>query len=832
MADQKTSALQGGSRYTRWENHFEGLYRDLHFALRSLRKDRRFTIVAILTLALGIGSATLIFSVIDCVVLHPFPYKNSDRLATFNILLPDQVTLSRFPVPAFLDFKEQNHVFEDMFGLALLFVRYTGKNGTEQFLGGWATSNTFDVLGVKPLVGREITFADGNTDSPPVFVMSYRLWTTRFNQNPDILGGTFTLNGTPRTLVAIMPPRFQIGDCEIWMPINLTPTTFIHGFGTTPNELWAVGHLKPGVPLQNAEADLAVIAKHLETTFPTYFRARYRIVIHALIEDAIGHFKLTLFALMAAVLTLLLIACSNVANLLLARATVREREIVIRAALGATRARLVQQLLVESAVLAAGSCLVGCILAYSGLKVLAGLIPADTIPAEAAITLSPAAVWFAIGATVLTIFLCGLSPTIHSAGGKFQVRLAGSGNGSGVGLTHGGLRSALVIAEVALSFVLLTASGLMVRTLLALEHINLGFDPAKVLYAQLSLPEGRYDTTSQQRVFFRNVLDRITAIPGVIAATEATSLPPYSRGWTTIVVPGKTHSEPWGTTFDMCTEGYFQTLGRKLLWGRLLSLSDVESARRVSVVNESLARDYFNNENPVGQRIRFSDFEMYADWPRDAYFEIIGVIADAKNHGLREPPRPEAYFPYTLTATGPRGVMVRTGLNADTMLIAIRKEISAADNGVVVVETGSIRDALKQSYYVGPQFMFATLGTFAVIGLLLVVVGIFGVVAYTVSLQTHDIGVRIALGAQQIDILQMVIKKGVSLICTGVIIGVLVSLSLTQFLASQLWGVSANDPWTLSVVVGSIIAVGFMACFFPAWKASHINPSVAIHYEG
>jgi putative ABC transport system permease protein len=818
-------------RDVHWENHLESLYRDFHFAFRSLKKDRRFTFVAILTLALGIGSTTLIFSVIDCVVLHPFPYKNSGRLASFNILLPEKVTLSRFPVPAFLDFKEQNHVFEDMFGLAFLSVRYAGRNGIEQFLGGWATSNTFDVLDVKPLLGREITFADGNANSPPVFVMSYHLWATRFNRDPTVLGTSFTLNGRPRTLVAIMPPRFQIGECEIWMPLNLSRTTFITGFGTTPNELWAVGHLRPGVSSETAEADLGVIAKRLETTFPTYFRSRYKLTMHTLIEGAIGRFKLTLLALMAAVVMLLLIACSNVANLLLARATVREREIVIRAALGATRGRLMQQLLVESSALAAVSCFAGCVFAYSGLRVVVTLIPPDSIPAEVAITLNPAAVWFAIGVTVLTTLLCGLSPAIHSVGGEFKARLAGSGKGTSGAFRHGRLRSGLVIAEVALSIVLLISSGLMVRTLVALERVNIGFDPAKVLYAQLSLPEGRYETAGQQKVFFRRVLNRIAAIPGVIAATEATSFPPYSRGWTTVVVPGKTHAEPWGTKFDMCTEGYFETLGRQLLRGRLLSQSDVEAARQVTVVNQTLARDYFSNENPVGQRIKFSDFEMYADWPRNAYFEIIGVIADVKNHGLQDPPRPEAYFPYTLTATGPRGLMVRTGLNADSMLTAIRREISDADTDVVVVETGSIENVLRQSYYVGPQFTFATLGSFAVIGLLLVIVGIFSVVAYTVSLQTHDIGVRMALGARQSDILHMVIKKGLILVCTGIVIGVPASIGLTRFLASQLWGVSATDPWTFSVVVACIITVGLTACFFPARKASQVDPLITLRYE-
>lgn len=819
-------------RDVHWENYIESLYRDFRFSFRSLKKDRRFTFVATLTLALGIGSATLIFSVIDCVVLHPFPYKNADRLASFSILLPEQVTLSRFPVPAFLDFKEQNHVFEDMFGLAFLFVRYTGKDGAEQFLGGWTTPNTFDVLGVKPFLGREITSADGDAGSPPVFVMSYHLWSTRFDRDPKILGTAFTLNGLPRTLVAIMPPRFRFGDCEVWMPLNLNRTTFITGFGATPNELWAVGHLKPGVSLQTAEADLSVIAKRQETTFPTYFRPRYKLTIHTLIEGAVGHFKLTLFALMAAVMMLLLIACSNVANLLLARATVREREIVIRAALGATRGRLMQQLLVESSVLAAVSCFVGCGLAYLGLRAVVSLIPPDTIPTEAAITLRTAAVWFAIGVTVLTTLLCGLSPALHSVGGEFQVRLAASGKGTSGAFRHGRLRSGLVIVEVALSIVLLTSSGLMARTLVALERVNIGFDPTKVIYAQVSLPWGRYRTAGQQRVFFRKVLDRITTIPGVVAAAETTSVPPYTYGWTTVVVPGKTHLEPWSTTFDMCTEGYFQILGRQLLRGRLLSESDVNSARQVAVVNQTLAREFFGKEDPIGQSIRFKDLEMYADWPRDAYFEIVGVIEDTKNHGLQDPPRPEADFPFTLiTAAGPRGILVRTALDSDVVLTSVRREISAVDTDVIVAEAGSIEDRLKKSYYVGPRFTSATLGIFAATGLILVVIGIISVMAYTVTLQTHDIGVRMALGARQSDILHMVLKKGLVLVCTGIVIGVLASLGLTRFLASQLWGVSANDPWTFSVAVASIIAVGLAACFFPARKASQVDPLITLRYE-
>ena len=812
-------------------NYLMGVGLDLRFALRSLRKDRRVALVAIVTLALGIGSTTLIFSVINCVLFHPFPYRNANRLASFNILLPEQITLSGFPVPAFLDFKEQNHVFEDMFGLARLIVHYSGKNGTQQFLGGWTTPNAFDVLGVKPIRGREVNFADGNADSPPVFVMSYHLWTSRFNSDPNILGTAFTLNGRPTTLVAIMPPRFRIGDCEIWMPLNVDRTTFITGFGKDPNELWAVGHLKPGVPLATAQAELSSIAKGLEKSFPIYFRPGYRMAIHTIIEGAVGSTKPTLFALMAAVTMLLLIACSNVANLLLARATVRESEIVIRSALGATRGRLIRQLLVESSVLASASCLVGCIFAFWGLRALVGIIPPGIIPAEAEITLSPGAVWFAIGVTVLTTLLFGLSPALHSISTDFQVRLAGGGKGTGAGFRHGGLRSGLVIAEVALSIVLLVSSGLMIRTLLALQRINLGFDPAKVVYAQLSLPEGRYDSVAQQRVFFRKVLDRIAAIPGVIATTEASYFPPYSLGWTTIVVPGKTPAEPWSTTFVQCTEGYFQTLGRQLLHGRLLSRTDIESARQVTLVNQTFARDFFNNEDPVGRQVKFSDFEMYADWPRNAYFEIIGVVTDIRNNGLKDSPRPEAYFPYTITAAGARGIMVRTVLHADSLLTIIRREISAADPGVAVTEEGTVESILKESYYARPQFTVAALGGFAIIGLILVVVGIFGVVAYSVSLQTHEIGVRMALGAQKADILFMILQKGLILIVAGITTGIFASLGLMRFLASQLWGVSVSDPAIIGQAVIGILSAGLAACFLPAFRATQVDPTIALRYE-
>jgi predicted permease len=808
------------------------LWHDLRYGLRMLGKNPGFAVIVILTLALGIGATTVIWSVVDSVLLEPFPYNAANRLATPSVSFPDEGSITRFPVPIFLDFKEQNRTFEDIIGLAYTDVHYRRSAGTEQLVGAWVTTNTFMFLGIKPLLGREITQEDGKPSSPPVFVMSYTLWTRLFNRDPNVLGATLNLNGTQRTLVAIMPPRFHFGDTEIWMPLELTRSTFITGFGVQPNEVWTIGRLKRGISLVAASADLEIIAKHFEKTYPAWFRVHYKLVVNSLIEESVGRFKLTLFAMVGAVSLLLLIACSNVANLLLARATIREKEMVIRASMGATRSRLIRQLLVESGLLAGTSCVAGCLFAYIGLKGVAAAIPPDLIPSEVAIALQPEALLFAMAVSVLISLLCGLAPALHAARRNLQVGLAGSGKGASAGFRYGRLRSGLVIGEVALSIVLLIGMGLMVRTVYALKQVNIGFDPARVVYAELSFPEGSHDTSEQKKVFFEKVLDRLATTPGVIAATEATSLPPYSFGWTEVVIPGKTHSEPWGTTFDLCSESYFQTLGRHLLRGRLLSHSDVESARHVAIVNQTLARAYFENDDPVGQKIKFSTFEEWAaDWPRDAYFEIIGIIADAKNSGLQDAPRPEVYLPYTITGTGPRMIMAKTANSSGLVPESLRREIAAVDSAVAVSDAGSIETFLRRWYYAGPQFTLIILTTFGGIGLLLVLMGIFSVMAYTVSLQTHEIGIRMALGAQQNHVLRMVLKKGLALIATGTVGGLAAGLALTRLMSSQIWGVSPTDPWTFSAVAVLILPVGLAACLFPARKATQVDPLVSLHYE-
>jgi putative ABC transport system permease protein len=811
----------------------ENLTRDFRHAFRTLRKDSRFALVSILTLALGIGSTTAIFSIIDCVLLNPYPYKDADRLASFDVYAAEQFRAWRYPVAAFFDFKEQNHTFENVVGLVYREVRYKSHDATEVFWGGSVTPDAFEFLGINPLLGRSITSEDAKPGAPPVFVMSYNLWTKRFGRDPKVLGTTHILNGTPMTLIGIMPPRFQFGVwCDVWMPIELTRLTFVPGAGMVPNEVWTVGRLKPGVSPAAAAADLENIAKPLQTTFPIYFPDQFRIVINPFNSDAVARdFKTTIFALMAAVTMLLFIACSNVANLLLARATTREREIVIRISMGAMRMQLIRQLLVESFALALASGVVGCALAYAGLHAIVANIPQNTIPPEAVISLRPVALLFSLGATIVTALICGLAPAFHSARRDLQPALAAAGKGAGAEFRHGTLRFFLVVAEVSISIVLLIGSGLIMRSLLALKSVDLGFDPSTVVSAGLSPPEGQYDSAEQKKVLYRKILDRITAIPGVTAASETTSTPPYTWGWTTVAVRGQPQPPNRNTASIMCNEGYFRVLGRRLLRGRLFSVDDISSARRVAIVNQTFARERFDGADPVGQMVRLLDFDTLPDWPSGQYFEIVGVIGDAKNRGLQGRTEPEIFLPSTITGDASRALIVRTTLDPSSILESIRQSVAAVDPNIALINPGTVETYLETAYYSQPRFLLLTLGTLAAIGLVLVVIGVFSVLAYTVSLRIHEIGIRVALGAQRQNILSMVLSNGMRVVAVGVLVGTLTSYALTRFIASQIWGVSPTDPATFAAVVTMVLLVGAAACLLPATRATKVDPLIALRYE-
>lgn len=817
------------------KHRVENFLRDLRYAFRSLGKDRRLALLAIFALALGIGATTVVFSVIYNGLLHPFPYKDSDRLVNFmihDVKEPGRGGRSGYSMTEMLDYREQNHVLEDLIGCDHVDALYNTGEGVEHFDGVNLTANAFSFLDVQPLLGRMITPEDANPGAPPVFAMNYRVWNTRFNADPKIVGTTMTLNGVPKTLVAIMPRRFGLCAGEVWMPTSwkrsAAPTS--EPFGE--QYFWTIARLKSGVSEQAAAADLDVVAERLAKVYPKNYPPKFTVQVNTLASNVVGDFKGMLYALIGAVAMLLLIACSNVANLLLSRATSREKEIAVRASIGASRGQLIRQLVVESFVLAIAGGMAGCGLAYGGLKWIVATIPLHQwIPDEAAIGLNLSALAFTLGVAMLTTILCGLAPAFHAVRGDLYARLKDTGHGVQGGFRYGKFRAGLVIIEVGLSIVLLAGAGLMMRSVFALTHVDLGFNPKNILTARIPLPKGRYDTATQKKLFFQEVLRRVKVIPGVVTATETISLPPYGGPRSEVIVPGKTHSEAWNAMFDACSETYFQTIDRHLLRGTLLSESDIESARLVAVVNQTLARNFFGNENPIGQKIHFKILDEIPETPHGAYFEIVGIVSDAKNQGLRDPPMPEAFLPYTISGFGDRGILVRTSVDPDSILNSLRKEIWAVDRNVALADTGSLVSYLERFSYAQPKFGVASLGVFAGIGLMLVVIGVFSVMAYTVSLQTHEIGIRMALGAQQNNVLGMMLRKGMRLIAAGILIGLLASFGLTRLVASQIWGVSATDPLTFSAVVVIVVAVGLIACLLPARRATRVDPLVALRYE-
>jgi putative ABC transport system permease protein len=822
-------------REERIGNWLRSVLSDCRYGVRQVCRNASFTAVAVLTLALGIGATTVMFSVIYNLLYDPFPYKGADRLMVVNIHDLEHVgarDITDFSIPDCLEYQKQNRVFEEMIGYDNRNVLYSDGLGTRKWSGAYVTANSFDFYGLRPVLGRGIGVEDRAPNAPPVFAMNYKLWKAEFNGDPAIVGKSFNLDGKLRTLVGIMPPRFQAYGASVWLPIDLRPGgegTII--LGSIPASLFAIGRLKAGVTQEAAAADFDTIARRLATLHPKDFPERFSVIVQKLVEADMGKFRSTLYALLGAVVMLLLIACSNVAHLLLARATTREREIAIRASMGASSGRLIRQLLVESLLLALAACAAGCAFAYFGLRGVVAMIPHGPLPDEAVVGLNPVVLLFALALSVLTTLICGIVPALHAVRGNLHERLTSSGKGVNGSFRLGRFRSALAIAEVSLSVVLLAGAGLMARSFFALRHVDLGFNPENVLYARLGFPEDRYDTAEQKKLFIQQALERVKAIPGVISVTHSFSLPPNGMAISDITVPGKTHPQRWDSQVDLASDGYYQTLGVHLMRGRLLSQADVDSAGLVAVVNEALVHSYFPNEDPIGQKIKFNGFDRLPRTVHGAYFEIVGVIADYKNNGLQDSVMQEAILPYTISGLDDRDILARTAVPPGSLLSSVRREVWAVDSNVAVTEVGSLKALLQETSYAQPQFDLVVTGAFAAIGLALVVIGVFSLMAYTVSLQTHEIGIRLALGATQKNILKMVLTKGLALVSTGLAIGLVGSLWLTRLISSQIWGVSGNDPRTLCAVLGIILSSGFAACLLPARRATRVDPMIALRYE-
>jgi putative ABC transport system permease protein len=807
------------------------LRQDLRFALRTLKKAPGFAIVAVVTLALGIGASTAIFSVVENVLMEPFPYTDPQRLMTVQIHDTERNEpggRAAFSGPEFLDYVEQNHAFDRVMCSAGQDVLYRSGEGTERFSGSVLGPGAFEFLGMPALLGRVIQPADYEPAAPPVFVLRYKTWVNRFSADPA--NKTFILNGVSRTLVGVMPPRFAFGDADVWIPEKPSRSAQQGWYGF-PRFWFLLGHLKPGVSVRQAESDFTVIAERLSKVYPKDYPKHFSVQVRSLTDLVVGRFRTTLYIVLGAVGLLLLIGCGNVANLLLARATAREKEFAIRAALGAGRWRVIRQLLVESLLLAAGGATLGAFLAWGGLKALVALIPKEIIPAEAVIRLNAPVLLFTLGVAVLTALVFGLAPALQVARRELNDPLRDTGKGVGGGFAHGRLRNAVVILEVALSLTVLVSAGLLMRSFVALREVHLGLQPDHIFHARLPLPEDRYKNAAQVAGFFRPLILRLRALPGILEATTTSTLPPYGGIPSDIEVTGKTHTEKWEALFQLCSEGYFPVLKIQFVDGRPFTEAEVEGKRKLAVVNQTFAHKYLGNENPIGQRVHLAQLETLPDALHDPWFEIIGIVADVKNQGLQEPIRPEVWVPYTVTGSAARGVLVRTAKDPMLMMNAVRHEIWATDSNVAVTMTGSLESYISSFSYAGPRFGFVLMTVFGGIGLALVTIGVYSVLAYTTARRTHEIGIRMALGAESADVLRLVIRMGLRLVAVGTVIGLIVSLSIARVIATQLWGVSAYDPVTLASVAVLLLLTGLIACWIPARRASRVDPLVALRYE-
>ena len=844
----------------------DNLLRDLRHAIRSLAKDWKFALVAVIALALGIGASTIVFSVFYNLLFNAVAAKDADRLVVpilENAERSDSSTGLFIRSSDLTYLKQHNHVFDGLIGYR--WGRAMVQLGSRQFqlANALVTPDAFEFYGVPPLLGRGISSEDGRADAPQVFAMSYNTWKVQFGSDPTVVGKSFVVNGQPRTLVGVMPDRFHAfgADQEMFIPM---PWASGADEARDPAKLNVLARVKKGVTRAAASAEFDLLAKQLAAAHPndddypkkftgSVVGARdYLIGVSA--EAKVFNSKIDLrtilYDLLVAVLVLLLIACSNVANLLLARATVREKEIAVRSALGASRSQILAQLMVESLVLALTACVVGCSLAWAGMKMIDHAVHRENwaqIGGEAVIGLNIPVLFFALGITLLTTVLCGLVPALRATRRDLQPTLIGGGKGLASRSSDGKIRTALVTAQVALSIVLLVGSGLMIRSLYNLTHIDLGFDSKNLLVLAFApartsdgLPDRAFLATPQGEAHFAQAIQKIKELPGVVGVTVNNTIPAYgpSRG-PKVTVPGKDRIEEAG--LDECDENCLDILGLRLLAGRWLSRDEVATRQFATVLNQSLAHDMFGDANPIGKQLEVKDFNKWngrlkqafqmkqEEVSPDAKFQIVGVVADVKNAGPQQPAVPMAFIPPMIT--GSFIVQVRTTANPKSILNEVENQVWAADPSEVFWIVGSLDDFLEQHTYTTPEFGVTLSGPLAAIALLLVVIGVFSVMAYSVSLRTQEIGVRMALGAQQIDIVRMILRRGAASVAAGICVGLFATLAVTRFLTDQLWGVSTTDRWTFATAIALVIAAGLAACYVPARRATQVDPLVALRYE-
>ncbi len=808
------------------------MLRDIRYGLRQLLKHPGFTLVAVITLAFGIGANTAIFTVVNAALLRGLPYRDPERLVHLWETTPrNDFGQHEASYPDFLDWRE-NKVFEGVAaysggsGLTL-----TGRGTPERLPATLVSSNFFTVLGVEAVRGRAFRPEEDQPSAAPTVMLSYGLWQRLFGADPNVIGQSLTLDGRPYNVIGILPPSFQFaprGDSELWAAYQPTPEELSGGYYDTK----VIARLKPGVSFEQAQTEMRAIGRRIEQQHPESHSGTTVIVV-PLQEQIVGAIKPVLLVLLGAVGFVLLIACANVANLLLARASARRKEIAIRAALGAGRWRLMRQMLTESMLLALVGGGVGLLIAQWGVAVLVAAIPEfqlKTMPYLRGLSLDCGMLAFTGLLSLLTGIVFGLAPAWQAS--KLELHgVLKEGGRTGAGTTRRGLRDVLVVTEIALALVLLVGAGLMMRSVWRLLEVNPGFRTENLLTMRISLPDAKYEEAAKAENFYRQLDSRLEALPGV-KGVGMVNVVPTQGGFTTAFYPAGQPKPPRGQETEgnlrYVSSGYFQTMGVPLIKGRYFTDQDNRTAPAALIVNQTLARRLFPNQDAVGQQLVFVDRPI---------IQIVGVVGDEKVNGLDARTTPVVYFPFLQGADlqGPNttvSLVVQAASDPTRLAATIQREGRALESDLSIFAVSTMEQLITnapstfQRRY--PAFL---IGIFAAVALLLASVGIYGLLSYSISQRTHEIGVRVALGAQRSDIFKLVIGQGVMLTLIGVAIGLTAALVLTRLMSSLLYDVSSADPATFTIVSLLLIGGSLLACYLPARRATKVDPIVALRVE-
>ncbi len=830
------SQIKEECREARGTRALDALRQDFRYGLRTLRKNPGFFCVALITLALAIGANTAIFSVVYGALLRPLPYADPDRLMVLNETHPRIGTIS-VSYLNFLDWHAQNHVFSGMALVAGVGYNLGGVAQPETITGQAVSSNFLSLIGVHPLLGRDFDPSEDKPGATPVVMLTYPLWQSHFAGRRDVIGQSVSLDGRGHTVVAVLPPDFRSTEAaSVIEPLGvwLTGNDSVMSRGNRGDSV-AIGRLAPGVTLARARVEMEGIVSRLAVAYPAD-NDQFGIALQPIRELFVGDIRPAILVLFAAVMFVLLIACANVANLFLMRAAGRTREIALRVAIGATSGRIVQQMLTESFTVAALGGLLGLGLAFAGMQAMSSLIPAKAMPSMTSMTgsgakLNGVVLLFALGATLLSAITFGLAPAMHAVKAGVSSRLKESGKSTTGGVRQNRWRTMLVVAEIALSVILLAGAGLMMKSVYRLIAVDPGFRPDHLLRLNMSLTPTQYPNSVAIRDFWRRLLDGVRTLPGVESVALGTGVPltdSHSRGDITIEgmpipAPG---SFPHPDRHNI-SPGYLHTLGIRLIRGRDFNDADSDTAPRVALINARLARDLFPGLDPVGKRFMPGRPDLGR---KPVWIEIVGVVEDTRMYGLANPSRLEVYRPLMQIGPDEMDLIVKSRLDPAALTSSIRAVLASIDRNQPISSIVTM-ERLVQDSVGSRRVTLILLGLFSALALVLAGIGIYGVISYSVAQRTQEIGIRMALGAQREDIVKMVLLQGVRIVATGLAIGMLAAFGLTRYLEKLLFAVSPGDPGTFAAVAFVLAMVALLACYIPARRTLRVDAITALRYE-